>query len=370
MTTPPGDEDALVHGASAGETQPTLLEEQDAALADIVDAPYDETEPMPLAYASGVDGFVPVDPDATPVPPPSSEPEETHPVPRLHHVDRDAAADDDATDPAVVDGAHIEAEAPPAPSSIATDIDPTLLAPQPIAGRAKRTGLVLLVCLFLVLAVAVAAGRAERAKGPTLPAASTSQHPASPEPTIPPEARTSVYTSKQESSGQYATATLTMTPTVKASKTNVYTVKVETSLKLDADAVARFVQATLDDPRGWASFGRNNFSLVPTDADGQLKIILASPATVDSLCGASETKGKWDCRIGDKIVLNSDRWFYMTPTYSALPDYRAFMVNRQIGFWLGQQATTCKSKGAKAPVMADQSQNLGGCVANPWPKTS
>ena len=241
-------------------------------------------------------------------------------------------------------------------------------APAGIPARRQRIGLVGLASGFVVLGLLVAGARGlgtpvSAAPKPTAPAASYAT-----DPPIPSAALTSVYASGQKASGQYVSSIVTAAPTRRAMKTNPYTVRVETSLNTDPDAVARFVQATLDDPRGWAAFGRNNFALVAADAPGQLVIVLASPETVDSLCGASTTKGTWDCRAGNTIVLNSDRWFYMTPTYTSLPDFRAFMINHEIGVYLGQSGTTCKTKGAKAPVMADQARTLSGCAANPWPK--
>lgn len=242
-------------------------------------------------------------------------------------------------------------------------------APLGIPARRQRIGLAALASGFVVLGLVVAGARGLGTPVQPAPGASpsaTASYPA--DPPIPSAALTSVYASGQKASGQYASSTITAAPTVKATKTNAYTVRVETSLTTDPDAVARVVQATLDDSRGWASYGKNNFALVAADAPGQLVVVLASPVTVDSLCGASATKATWDCRVGNTIVLNSDRWFFKTPTYSSLADYRAFMINHQAGLFLGQSETTCKTKGAKAPVMADQGRTLGGCVANPWPK--
>jgi Protein of unknown function (DUF3152) len=242
-------------------------------------------------------------------------------------------------------------------------------APAGIPARRQRIGLVALASGFVVLGLLVAGARGLGTPVPGAPKAAVSAAASyAPDPPIPSAALTSVYASGQKASGQYVTSTITAAPMMKATKTNPYTVRVETSLNTDPDAVARVVQATLDDPRGWASFGKNNFSLVAADAPGQLVVVVASPETVDSLCGASTTKGTWDCRAGSTIVLNSDRWLYMTPTYTSLSDFRAFMINHEIGVYLGQAETACKSKGAKAPVMADQGRTLGGCAANPWPK--
>lgn len=239
-----------------------------------------------------------------------------------------------------------------------------------IPAARRRTGLLALTVGFVALALAVGVARGLATSAMPGRAASTPSAASSyaPDPTIPAEARTKLYSSTQAASGQYTTAGLTIPAVQPATKINSYTVKVETSLNTDPAAVARFVQETLDDPRGWVGYGKNAFSLVPTDAQGQLTIILASPQTVDTLCGASVTKGLWDCRVDNRIVLNSDRWFYMTPTYASLTDYRVFMINHEIGLFLGQKVTTCRSKGAKAPVMMPQGAALGGCVANPWPR--
>lgn len=241
-------------------------------------------------------------------------------------------------------------------------------APAGIPARRQRIGLVGLASGFVVLGLLVAGARGFGMPVGSAPKPAAAAASYAPDPPIPSAALTSVYASGQKASAQYVSSTITAAPTTKATKTNPYTVRVETSLNTDPDAVARFVQATLDDARGWSSFGKNSFSLVAADAPGHLVIVLASPETVDSLCGASTTKGAWDCVAGDTVVLNSDRWFYMTPTYTSLPDFRAFMINHEVGVYLGQAETACKTKGAKAPVMADQGRALGGCVANPWPK--
>lgn len=231
----------------------------------------------------------------------------------------------------------------------------------------RRRGLIVLGAAFIALAVGLGGARAAGVGGgtPSAPAPSASYQA---DPPVPSAARTSVYASGQEPSGVYQASTLGLAPTHQGAKINPFTVTVETSLRTDPDAVARLIFATLDDNRGWASYGKNAFQLTAQDAPGQLKFVLASPKTVDALCGASETKGTWDCRTGDTIVLNSDRWFYGTPTFSSLPDYRAYQVNRQVGFWLGQQKGVCRFKRAYAPVMADQNENLRGCLANPWPR--
>ena len=190
--------------------------------------------------------------------------------------------------------------------------------------------------------------------------------PATPAP-IPDEARRTVWRSDTPASRVFTLAPVTAAPEQKAARTNAYTVEVETSVALDPAEVARQVQATLDDPRGWASFGRNNFRLVTDPKAARLRVVLASPPTVDELCGAKKTQGLWDCRTGDTVVLNSDRWQYMVPNYNNLDEYRAYQVNHQVGAWLGQRLAFCRNEGGRAPVMMEQGRDLDGCLPNAWP---
>jgi predicted Zn-dependent protease len=43
------------------------------------------------------------------------------------------------------------------------------------------------------------------------------------------------------------------------------------------------------------------------------------------------------------------------------------MVNHEVGHYLGLGHVGCPKKGAKAPVMMQQSISLGGCVPEAWP---
>lgn len=179
-----------------------------------------------------------------------------------------------------------------------------------------------------------------------------------------------IITTDTRPTGAYRSSTLTIAPTHTAPTTHTYVVKVETSLDLDADEVARQVQATLDDPRGWVGYGRNNFRLVPAAASPQFTIYIATGRTVNRLCAPLSTGGKWNCRNGDAVVLNADRWIYATPTYTDLGAYRNYLVNHEVGHYLGQGHVPCPRKGGKAPVMMQQSIDLGGCLPNPWPRES
>lgn len=190
----------------------------------------------------------------------------------------------------------------------------------------------------------------------------------SPTPTIPEIARQEVWTSDTKASGAYLGNTISLEPGIKAPEVVRYRVQVEDTTELDADEVAREVQATFDDQRGWAGYGKRTFTLVPADQDVALTIYVTSPETSDSLCKPLDTGGKWNCRVGDKVVLNSDRWKYMTPTYDDLGTYRSYLVNHEVGHFLGLGHVGCPKQGAHAPVMMQQSIELGGCLPNAWPR--
>lgn len=246
-------------------------------------------------------------------------------------------------------------------------------ASRAIEPRQRLIGLAIIVGLALVVGLIVAALRPPAVTpgapgtGPAGPAASTS---ATPTPSIPQAAREKVWTSDMAATGKYALNGVVLPPGKSAPSTKKYVVKVETSVPQQADDVARQVHGILSDERSWVGYGKTNFELVAAEGTGVLTVYLASPKTSDKLCQPAKTEGKWSCRSGNNIVLNADRWLYMTPTYSDLGDYRAYMVNHEFGHALGLGHAKCPRKGAKAPVMMQQSISLDGCVPNAWPRTS
>ena len=148
-----------------------------------------------------------------------------------------------------------------------------------------------------------------------------------------------------------------------------YLLRVEDGMDLDAGEVAEEVAGVLADERGWQPLEHVVFQQVTDPADADFTISLASPPTVDELCAPARTNGLWSCRIGKEVVLNADRWTLMTPTYDDLGAYRAYMINHEVGHFLGHDHETCPGEGKAAPVMLQQSMDLGGCRPNSWPST-
>lgn len=146
-----------------------------------------------------------------------------------------------------------------------------------------------------------------------------------------------------------------------------YALRVENGTGIDPQAAAQEVAAILADERGWTAVQDVSFEQVADPEQADFTISLASPPTVDELCLPARTHGIWSCRIGPDVALNSDRWVHMTPTYSDVAEYRAYMVNHEVGHFLGLGHESCGGEGLAAPVMMQQSKGLQGCRANAWP---
>lgn len=126
------------------------------------------------------------------------------------------------------------------------------------------------------------------------------------------------------------------------------------------------VEATLSDARGWARAG---FRLVRRD-DAPYLVVLAEGPEVDRLCLPYDTYGEYSCQRSETVALNAERWREATPKWTGdLATYRQMLVNHEVGHLLGQPhpRAQCPRPGRAAPLMAQQSTELDGCLPNPWP---
>lgn len=152
-----------------------------------------------------------------------------------------------------------------------------------------------------------------------------------------------------------------------AGAVRTFSVEVESRTRLDPNDVIAVVQRILGDRRGWTASGLRRFQrTVPTDA--AIRVLIATPATVDRMCAPLRTNGWLSCRRGDTVILNVDRWNGAIDHWTApLAEYRAYLVNHEIGHLLGLGHADCPGTGQPAPVMQQQTKSLQGCRPNGWP---
>ncbi len=81
-----------------------------------------------------------------------------------------------------------------------------------------------------------------------------------------------------------------------------------------------------------------------------------------------QTLSQVSCWNGTRSVLNFRRWALGDDSYgSDIARYRVYQVNHEVGHGLGHQHKQCPGKGKRAPVMVQQTLDLGGCKAWPFP---
>lgn len=155
-----------------------------------------------------------------------------------------------------------------------------------------------------------------------------------------------------------------------------YRVDVERGLGLDANLFAEAVHRTLNDDRSWGHGGTKSFERVP-GGEADFVITLASPGTTGVWCrksGLDTTVDNVSCDSAstDRVMINAFRWAQGSATYG--PDqmlaYRQMLINHEVGHRLGHGHVSCRTPGALAPIMQQQTKSLDidgiQCKPNPW----
>ncbi|MGW1276954.1 DUF3152 domain-containing protein [Streptomyces tsukubensis] len=155
-----------------------------------------------------------------------------------------------------------------------------------------------------------------------------------------------------------------------------YRVDVEKGLKMDGLLFATAVQRTLNDRRSWAGNGERTFERI-SSGEPAFVITLASPGTTDVWCAKSGLntsidKVSCDSASTSRVMINAYRWGLGSETYGpgAMFAYRQMLINHEVGHRLGHGHVSCRTEGALAPVMQQQTKSLNindiRCRPNPW----
>ncbi|MBT2443268.1 DUF3152 domain-containing protein [Streptomyces sp. ISL-36] len=155
-----------------------------------------------------------------------------------------------------------------------------------------------------------------------------------------------------------------------------YRVDVEKGLGLDARLFARAVQETLNDERSWAGQGEMTFERI-SSGEPEFVITLASPGTTGVWCaksGLDTTVDNVSCDSAatSRVMINAFRWAQGSETFGdkAMHAYRQMLINHEVGHRLGHSHVSCRTPGALAPVMQQQTKSLDvdgiACRPNPW----
>ncbi|MFJ9325848.1 DUF3152 domain-containing protein [Streptomyces sp. NPDC101230] len=155
-----------------------------------------------------------------------------------------------------------------------------------------------------------------------------------------------------------------------------YRIDVEKGLSLDAGLFAEAVQKTLNDDRSWAHNGAMTFERISSGSP-DFVITLASPGTTGEWCaksGLDTTIDNVSCDSAatDRVMVNAYRWAQGSATFGPklLLPYRQMLINHEVGHRLGYNHVSCRTPGALAPVMQQQTKSLDidgiKCKPNPW----
>ncbi|MFD9503136.1 DUF3152 domain-containing protein [Streptomyces sp. NPDC060035] len=148
-----------------------------------------------------------------------------------------------------------------------------------------------------------------------------------------------------------------------------YTVEVEDGVELDPDDAARAVSEILGDPRGWTADAAYGFRLV-SSGTADFTVRIATPGTTDRICHVTtpSSRGNVNCRTGHTVVVNLRLWVRGSPQFDGpIEEYRALIINHEVGHEIGRGHESCPGRGQPAPAMMQQIKGLLGCAANAWP---
>lgn len=216
------------------------------------------------------------------------------------------------------------------------------------------------------------------------PASATKPVALRPGPALPPGAPV-----RDQGEGWWRTVPGT-TAQVGTGRVRTYTVEVEQGAVPPSvqRPFAAAVDATLADPRGWTAAGDIAFQRVDV-AQPDVRIRLTAPETARATCGFALPYDT-SCYVNGVVYVSAARWFRGAQSFGGdLEGYRKYLINHEIGHFLGRGHEPCPADGAPAPVMMQQTFSVSNdalaeitarapqgvtvprdgrtCVPNPWP---
>ncbi|MFJ3926229.1 DUF3152 domain-containing protein [Streptomyces sp. NPDC090022] len=210
-----------------------------------------------------------------------------------------------------------------------------------------------------------------RAEAPATPVSSGAPATPVPAPTPTPTPKPTEIAVPAKGAGTFVTAQAGGAKVGQGQRPLRYVVQVETGLDISPTRAADEIAAILAAPRGWTRNPAHAFQLVSEGQPHDLTVQIATPGTADALCWAGiqqDTEGEYNCEVPGGVVVNLKRWVKGSPTFDGpIQDYRALIINHEMGHLLGHAHATCAGPGKPAPVMMQQIKGLHGCVANAWP---
>lgn len=152
-------------------------------------------------------------------------------------------------------------------------------------------------------------------------------------------------------------AARTIVPLPPAAKTYSFCSAVRGAAGLDVASLTTKAQATLDNPHGWTLGGSLKF--LSSSSNCNVTIWVASASEMAGFAPACAKQST--CQVGNNVVINASNWAKAPADWKgSLEEYRAELINHEIGHWLGFDHAKCSATSPVAPL-AQPTLIVSGC---------